>query len=105
MNRARREEAKVTTLRPAPFDDCSEDKLLASAYSDLEPEVTDLTRMARLADLQLYKAVGGLSCKDKKYIAIPDYEATDLAIFAVSEMAKMAKRFEDLYYRAFETKP
>jgi hypothetical protein len=46
MNRARREEAKVTTLRPAPFDDCSEDRLLVNAYSDLEPEVTDPTRRA-----------------------------------------------------------
>jgi hypothetical protein len=36
---------------------------------------------------------------------VPDYEATDLAIFAVSQMAKMVERFEELYYRGFPAKP
>jgi len=94
----------VTSLHPAAVAH-SEDQLLANAYSDLEGEVTDLTRMARLAEIQLNTAIGQLECNDGKYIEAPDYEATDLAIFAVTEMAKMAKRFEDLYYRAFATKP
>ena len=75
----------VTTLHPATVTP-SEDGLLANAYSDLEPEVTDLSRMARLAEIQMNKAVGQLSCKDRNYIEVPDYEDTDLAIFAVSQM-------------------
>src|SRR5215210_3602901 len=89
---------KVTTLHPAPATPAAEDRL---DYSDLEPEVTDLRRMARLAEIQVNKAVGQLSCKDGKYVEVPDYEATDLAIFAVSQMAKMVERFEELYYRGF----
>jgi hypothetical protein len=57
--------------------------------------------MARLAEIQVNKAVGQLACQDGKYIETPDYDATDLAIFAVSQMADMAKRFEELYYSAF----
>ena len=71
---------------------------MSNAYSDLEPEVANLARMARLAEIQLNKAVGQLRCEDGKYVEVPDYEATDLAIFAVSQMAKMVERFEELYY-------
>jgi hypothetical protein len=71
----------------------------ASAFHDLEGEVCDLTRMARLAELQLYEAVGELSFVDGKYTEPPKVEATDLAVFAVSQMAVLAKRFEELYYR------
>lgn len=80
------------------------DRALSHAYMELEPEVTDLARMARLAEIQVNKAVGQLSYEDGKYIEVPAYEATDLAIFAVSQMAVMAKRFEELYFRAFATK-
>jgi hypothetical protein len=48
---------------------------------------------------QLHQAVGELQCSDEKYTEVPNYEATDLAIFAVSQMAATAKRFERLYYR------
>jgi hypothetical protein len=96
--------AKITTLHPATVDP-SQDRRRARAYSDLEPEVTSLSRMARLAELQLSEAIGHLECKDGAYIEAPEYEAADLAIFAVSEMAKMTKRFEDLYYSVFEPKP
>jgi hypothetical protein len=71
----------------------------ASAFHDLEGEVCDLTRMARLAELQLYEAVGELSFVDGKNTEPPKVEATDLAVFAVSQMAVLAKRFEELYYR------
>jgi hypothetical protein len=91
--------AKITTLHPATVAH-SKDR----AYSDLESEVTDLTRMARLAEIQVLKALQ-LQCEDGKYIEVPDGEDADLAMFAVSQMAKMAERFEELYYRAFATKP
>jgi hypothetical protein len=44
-------------------------------------------------------------CRIASSVRLPDYEATDLAIFTVSQMAKMVERFEELYYRAFATKP
>ena len=72
---------------------------MRSAFAEMEPNVRDLTRMARLAELQLHEALGELQCKDGKYIEIPDQEAADLAIFAVSKMAEMAKQLEQLYYR------
>jgi hypothetical protein len=71
----------------------------ADAFSELEAEVCDLTRMARLAELQLYEAVGELAFADGEYTELPKREATELAVFAVSQMADMAKRFEELYYR------
>ena len=69
------------------------------AFSELEAEVCDLTRMARLAELQLYEAVGELAFMDGEYTEMPKREATELAIFAVSQMADMAKRFQELYFR------
>jgi hypothetical protein len=96
---------KVTNLQPRATVDLSEDRRNSRAFSDLEPEVVNLSRMARLAEIQLDKAIGQLACKDGNYIEAPEYEAADLAIFAVSEMAKMTKRFDDLYYSVFEPKP
>ena len=83
----------------------SEDERLALRYSDLESEVTDLTRMARLAEIQVNKAIGQLSFVDGQYTEPPEAEATDLAVFAVSQMADMAKRFQELYYSAFKDAP
>jgi hypothetical protein len=71
----------------------------SSAFSDIEGEICDLTRMARLAALQLHEAVGELPIVNGEYTEAPNVEATDLAIFAVSQMAVMAKRLEELYYR------
>ena len=71
----------------------------SSAFSDLEGEICDLTRMARLAELQLYEAVGELPFVGGEYSEAPNLEATELAIFAVSQMAVMAKRLEEIYYR------
>ena len=45
----------------------------------------DLARMARLAEIQLNKAVGQLECKDGNYIVAPDYEATDLTILPLGK--------------------
>jgi hypothetical protein len=69
----------------------------AHAFSEIEGDVRDLAKMARLAEIQLHQAVGELRCDNGKYIEIPDQEATDLAIFAVSKMAEMAKHLEQLY--------
>jgi hypothetical protein len=55
--------------------------------------------MARLAELQLHEAVGELSFVNGEYTEIPKAQATDLAVFAVSQMADMAKRFQELYFR------
>ncbi|MEA2909252.1 MAG: hypothetical protein QOJ15_1333 [Bradyrhizobium sp.] len=71
----------------------------ATAFHALEAEVCDLTRMPRLAELQLYEAVGKLSFVGGEYTEPPKAEATDLAVFAVSQMADMAKRFQELYFR------
>jgi hypothetical protein len=71
-------------------------------YFEIEGGVPDLTRMARLAELQLHEAVGELQHRDGKIVEIPDTEATELAIFAVSQMAIMAKKFEELYLSSFE---
>jgi hypothetical protein len=71
----------------------------AAAFHALEGEVCDLTRMARLAELQLYEAVGELSFVNGEYTEPPNAEATGLAVLVVSQMADMAKRFEDLYCR------
>jgi hypothetical protein len=77
----------------------TERERFAKAFQALEGEVCDLTRMARLAELQLYEAVGELSFAGGEYTETPKVEATELAVFAVSQMADMAKRFEELYYR------
>jgi hypothetical protein len=82
----------AATLHPA---------MVAPSYLDLEGEVLNLSRMARLAELQLHQCE--LECRDD--IEVPDYEDTDLVIFAVSQVAIMAKKFEELDFRAFEGDP
>ncbi len=42
----------------------------SDAFSSLEGELCDLTRMARLAELQLYEAVGELAFVDGEYTEI-----------------------------------
>jgi hypothetical protein len=70
-------------------------------WFELECGVLDLSRMARLAEVQLHAAVGDLEHRDEKIVEIPDTEAHALAIFAVTQMAIMAKKFEDLYLSGF----
>jgi hypothetical protein len=72
---------------------------------DLDCGVADLVRMARLAERQLYEAVGELSYVDGKCVEPPDAEAAELAVFVVSQMADMAKRFEELYYSSCKSDP
>jgi len=73
----------------------------SEAFGKLEGEVCDLTRMARLAELQLYEAVGELSFVNGEYTEPPKVKAVDLAVFDVSQMAVMAKRLEEFYYRLY----
>ena len=78
------------------------DKLHSEAFRDREGEVCDLARMARLMQLQVHEAVGELSFVDGQYTEAPNGEATELAIFAVSQMADMMKRFKDRYHRLYD---
>jgi hypothetical protein len=41
---------------------------------DLESEIRDLTRMALLADQQVFRAIGNLQCKNGRYVELPDME-------------------------------
>jgi hypothetical protein len=77
----------------------AEEKALASAFQDLESEVCDLPRAARLAQLQVHEAVGELKCSGRQYTEVPDYEAVELAVFAVDQVMDAAKKIEQLYYR------
>jgi hypothetical protein len=52
----------------------------SSAFSDVEGEICDLTRMALLAELQLYEAVGELPFADGEYTEAPKVAATVLAV-------------------------
>jgi hypothetical protein len=58
----------------------------SDAFTSPEGEVCDLSRMARLMQMQVHEAVGELSFVDGKYTEAPNGEATELAIFAVSQM-------------------
>jgi hypothetical protein len=70
---------------------------------EIEGDVCDLTRMARLVQLQFHEAVGELDIEDDKYTEVPKVEAVGLAIFVADQMAEMTKRFEELYYRVFNS--
>ena len=85
-----------------PISESEIDKLHSRAFTSLEGEVCDLARMARLMQLQVHEAIGELRFVDGKYTEAPNGEATELAIFAVSQMADMTKRFKDLYHRLYD---
>jgi hypothetical protein len=71
------------------------------AFSEIEGDLRDLRRIARLAEEQLHRAIGELAVKDSEYTEVPNYAQTDLAIFAVSQVAKMAEDLETLYDRLY----
>ena len=73
----------------------------AKGFSEIESSLRDLPRIARLAEEQLHRAIGELHCEGGKYTEIPDYAEAELAIFAVSQVAQMAKDFERLYDRLY----
>jgi hypothetical protein len=69
------------------------------ALLEIESSLRDLRRIARLAEEQLHRAIGELAFNGSEYTEIPNYTETDLAIFAVSQVAQMAKDLEGLYDR------
>ena len=74
---------------------------LAEGFSEIESSLRDLPRIARLAEEQLHWAIGELAFNGSEYTEIPNYTETDLAIFAVSQVAQMAKDLESLYDRIY----
>ena len=71
------------------------------ALLEIESSLRDLRRIARLAEEQLHRAIGELAFNGSEYTEIPNYAKTELAIFAVSQVAKMAKDLEGLYDRIY----
>ena len=67
---------------------------LSDAFQELESDILDMTFASKLAMQQLGRAVGNLSCRDGKYVELPDVEQTELAVFAVQKMHDMAKELE-----------
>ena len=75
----------------------------SGAFIDLEGEVQDLTRGARLAQLQVHAAFGELKRdNDGNYAELPEKEAGELAVFAVGQVFEMARRLEELYDRQYD---
>jgi hypothetical protein len=74
---------------------------LGRAFSEIEGSLRDLPRIARLAEEQLHRAIGELAFNGSEYTEIPNYATTELAIFAVSQVAIMAQDLEVLYDRIY----
>jgi hypothetical protein len=74
---------------------------VSGALLDIESSLRDLPRMARLAEEQLHRAIGELAFDGSEFTEIPNYAKTELAIFAVSQVAQMAKDLEGLYDRIY----
>lgn len=72
----------------------------ARAFCGLESEVCDLTRMARLAQLQVHEAIGELRYEDGTCVESPNTESTELATFAVSMLTEKVQGLRE-WYRLF----
>jgi hypothetical protein len=75
---------------------------MSSALFDLEPEIRDLTRMALLAEQQVFRAIGDLRSKDGQYVEMPDMETASVAIFVVEKLHDAAKELEAKLDHLFE---
>jgi hypothetical protein len=93
--------ASLPSIEKAP----NSDKHFSNRFSELEPDLRDLRRAARLAALQLDRAVGELSFVDGKYTEVPDAEHTELAILAVGSVLRMAQELERMYDEGFTQPP
>jgi hypothetical protein len=71
----------------------------SEAFSELQFSINRLAQMARLAECQLGNAVGGLEYSEGICIEVPETEATELAVFAVTQTAIMAQELADLHDR------
>jgi hypothetical protein len=73
------------------------------AFARIEGEIYDMVRAARLAENALHEVVGNLDCafegNDGRYVEMPDYEKTQLAEFAVANVATVAKNLQQLHGR------
>jgi hypothetical protein len=69
------------------------------AFLEIQLSINRLARMARLAEVQLENAVGGLEHSDGRCIEVPETELIDLAIFAVEQTAIMAAELSELHDR------
>ncbi|OKO67359.1 hypothetical protein AC630_40405, partial [Bradyrhizobium sp. AS23.2] len=78
-----------------------EGERLAQAFRDLEPDVCDLTRMARLAELQMHKAIGDLRHDDGICVEVPDTEDVQLATFTVFLLTEKVRDLEQEWCRLF----
>lgn len=97
---------------PKPSTACERDPIeirkanrragLAQAFLALEPDVCDLARMARLAELQLQKAIGDLRHEDGICVEVPDTENAEIATFAVSLLAEKVQGLKREWYRLHE---
>ena len=72
---------------------------LSEAFLELQFSINRLAQMARLAECQLDHAVGGLEHSEGICTEVPETEATELAIFAVTQTAIMAKELAELHER------
>ena len=75
---------------------------MSSALHDLEPDIRDLTRMALLAEQQVFRAIGNLEYKDGKYVEFPDEKTASLAILVVEKLHDAAKELEAKLDHLFE---
>lgn len=57
--------------------------------------------MARLAEIQLQKAIGDLRYEDGICVEVPDTEDAELATFAVSLLTEKVRELEMEWYRLF----
>ncbi|MGL9621571.1 hypothetical protein QRQ56_26505 [Bradyrhizobium sp. U531] len=98
----------ATLKPPAPYESDQLESLktherpgFARAFCNLESNVCDLTRMARLAQLQVHEAIGELKYEDGTCVEVPDTESVGLAMFAVSLLTEKVRELEQEWYRLF----
>jgi hypothetical protein len=93
----------MTVIDSAQAEADSEgDRRFSGKYLDLEPDLRDLRRAARLAEIQVLLAIGQLGHDPSgKCVEVPDAENVELAVLAVEDVLRRAKELEALYDSAF----
>jgi hypothetical protein len=88
---------QITSIKPSvPVKEAE----LSEAFLELTFSINRLAQMARLAERQIGHAVGELEHSDDgRCIEVPEAEATELAVFAVTQTAMMAQELADLHDR------
>jgi hypothetical protein len=76
---------------------------MISALHDLEPDIRDLTKMALLAEEQIFRAIGELKCNEAgQYIEVPDMKTASLAVLVVEKLHDAAKELEAKFDHVFK---